>query len=97
MGQLKPGATYIYEKADGVTYAREFGSTDRVVVGMDYNGDSRVVDRLFGIPVAELAPWAGLLRMAQDNPELKEELDRLVTFYHMAKQDKDKFTMWHPV
>jgi hypothetical protein len=26
MGSLKPGATYIYEHADGVTYAREFGA-----------------------------------------------------------------------
>ena len=37
MGNLKPGATYIYEQADGVTYAREFGATDRTAIGWDYN------------------------------------------------------------
>jgi hypothetical protein len=37
MGNLKPGATYIYERADGITYAREFGSTDRTAIGWDYN------------------------------------------------------------
>lgn len=38
MGSLKPGATYIYEKAGGVTYARETGSPpeSRQVVGYDY-------------------------------------------------------------
>jgi hypothetical protein len=38
MGQLKPGATYIYEKANGVTYAREHGAHpgDRVAIGWDY-------------------------------------------------------------
>ena len=39
MGSLKPGATYIYEKANGVTYAREFGSdpSTRQAVGWDYD------------------------------------------------------------
>jgi len=38
MGTLKPGATYIYEKANGVTYAREFGAepSTRQVIGWDY-------------------------------------------------------------
>ena len=37
MGQLKPGATYIYERAGGVIYAREFGKTEREVVGYHYD------------------------------------------------------------
>ncbi len=47
MGQLKPGVTYIYERADGVTYAREFGAdpSTRFAVGWDYDsnkpGDGR--------------------------------------------------------
>jgi len=38
MGNLKPGATYVYEKAGGVTYAREMGAPPetRHVVGYDY-------------------------------------------------------------
>ena len=38
MGNLKPGATYIYERSGGVTYAREFGAdpSTRKVVGYDY-------------------------------------------------------------
>ena len=37
MGRFKPGTTYIYEKADGITYAREFGSSERRVIGWDYS------------------------------------------------------------
>jgi hypothetical protein len=39
MGNLKPGATYIYEKADGITYAREFGALTQCYkfeIGRDY-------------------------------------------------------------
>ena len=35
MGQLTPGATYIYERAEGIIYAREFGKTERHVVGYE--------------------------------------------------------------
>ena len=33
MGLLKPGATYIYERANGVTYAREVESLHREEIG----------------------------------------------------------------
>ena len=36
MGTLKPGATYIYEREHGRVYAREFGSTERQLVGYEH-------------------------------------------------------------
>jgi hypothetical protein len=38
MGTLKPGVTYVYERADGVIYAREFGAAPdtRRAIGWDY-------------------------------------------------------------
>ncbi len=33
MGTLTPGATYIYERVAGTIFAREFGKTERKVVG----------------------------------------------------------------
>ena len=43
MGSLKPGVNYIYEHANGVTYAREFGSdpNSRKVIGYDYNSQEQ--------------------------------------------------------
>ena len=37
MGSLTPGTTYIYERVDGVTYAREFGSSERRIIGWDFD------------------------------------------------------------
>jgi hypothetical protein len=37
MGALTPGATYIYERVNEVVYAREFGKTERHVVGYKYD------------------------------------------------------------
>ena len=39
MGQLKPGATYIYERDKETVYAREFGADPmtRQVVGWNYD------------------------------------------------------------
>jgi hypothetical protein len=49
MGSLKPGATYIYEKANGVTYAREFGAdpSTRQVVGWDYDHQQQMHQQAF--------------------------------------------------
>jgi hypothetical protein len=94
MGTLTPGASYVYERVDGVTYARESGSNHRAVIGWDYNQPR--VDTMLGVPIAELVPFVGLIKMAENNPDLKEELDRLITFYHLSAKNEEK-VMWHPV
>ena len=44
MGNLKPGATYIYESADGITYAREYGADPSTRIEIGYNYDPRTRD-----------------------------------------------------
>jgi hypothetical protein len=51
---------------------------------------------MLGVPVAELVPFVGLIKIAKDNPDLKEELDRLITFYHLSTKTEEKVE-WHPV
>jgi hypothetical protein len=42
MGNLKPGVTYIYERSDDTVFRREFGASEREVVGYDHRTtDSR--------------------------------------------------------
>jgi hypothetical protein len=81
MGNLKPGATYIYERADGVTYAREFGATDRTAIGWDYNTklklDALKEDKL----------WDEIRQAAKINPALQIELDRVIMLYHLSKKE----------
>ena len=77
MGSLTPGATYIYEKADGITYAREFGAphNDRFEIGRDYQ---RYLQD-------ELKLWEEIVRAGRTNQALQEALDRVKIIYHLSK------------
>jgi hypothetical protein len=67
MGNLKPGTSYIYEHADGVTYAREVGAHpgDRIAIGWTY-------DRLERDARAQrIELWDRIHAMAKNNPALQ--------------------------
>jgi hypothetical protein len=77
MGSLKPGATYIYEKADGITYAREFGAphNERFEIGRD----------LELLLKDELRLWEDIVRAGRTNQALQAALDRVKILYHLSK------------
>lgn len=77
MGSLKPGATYIYEHADGVTYAREFGATTRVEIGRTYS--RHVKD--------DIAMWQKIVEASVDNPALQSALEYAKIIYHLGTKD----------
>jgi hypothetical protein len=76
MGSLKPGATLIYERANGVITAREFGSTEKKVVGYDVTAGPKQI---------HLSEWNDILRAAEINPALQEALDRVKIVYNLSK------------
>jgi hypothetical protein len=86
MGNLKPGATYIYERANGTIYARESGSLDREAIGWEH--DPRTDD---GRPIhehlMESKLWGEIRRAAKTNSALQEALDRAILIYHLSKKD----------
>jgi len=75
MGTLSPGATYIYERADGIIYAREFGKTERQVVGYESGKDYKPL-------FTELNE---VVRMAETDPAMRELLDQLLVLYNLKK------------
>ena len=79
MGTLTPGATYIYEKADGITYAREVGAphTDRFEIGRDYQRFLK----------DELRLWEEIVRAGRTNQALQAALDRVKILYHLSKNN----------
>lgn len=79
MGTLKPGATYVYERADGITYAREFGSKERKAIGWDYSVGEAAMDEM----------WKDIRFQAHSNPSLQKALDRAIMIYKLSK-DKVK-------
>ena len=103
MSQLKPGATYIYERANGVVYAREFGADpgDRTVVGYESGReydpitghkislDARTSDgRPLHEHIRENRMWGEIRRAAQTNPTLQDALDRVIMIYRLSKTDE---------
>jgi hypothetical protein len=80
MGSLKPGATYIYERADGIVYAREMGADPRArfVVGYELGKDYDSVKR-------NKINWADLLEESKNNKALADVLDRVIMLYELGK------------
>ena len=103
MGSLKPDTKYIYERADGIVYAREFGadpSTRQVVgyeSGIEYDPvsghkidyDKRTSD---GRPLLdhlmEDKMWGEIRRAARTNPTLQDALERAIMIYRLTKTNE---------
>lgn len=86
MGTLKPDTTYIYEHANGVTYAREFGAAPntRFIIGCDGNSEYyKTVARKYFLEVE----WAEIVREAETNKALQEAIERVKLIYHLSKKD----------
>jgi len=101
MVQLTPGATLIYERAEGIIYSREFGKTERHVVGyesgreydpitghrIDY--DSRTPDgRPLHDHIMENKLWGEIRRASRTNPTLQDALDHAIMIYRLTKTDE---------
>ena len=90
MGNLKPGATYIYERNGDEVYAREFGETERKLIGYQYEmenkPDPRTADgRPLHEHLMESKMWGEIRRMAPTNPALQKALDRAIMIYKLSK------------
>ena len=85
MGTLKPGATYIYERADGVVYAREMGAdpSSRVEIGYE---STDAYDLHSNIRENQL--WNDIRSSARTNPTLQDALDRVKVIYQLSKTDE---------
>ena len=73
MGNLTPGASYIYERDGDTIYAREVGSNERKVIGMDY-------------PITSAVNWHDVVVVAKTNPALQHALDRAIMLYKLTKE-----------
>ncbi len=77
MGTLTPGATYIYERVAGSIFAREFGKTERKLVG--YVTDISPEIEMYRSEINQV------LQMCERDPAMKELLDQLFVIYNLKK------------
>jgi hypothetical protein len=81
VGKLIPGEALIYERANGVTYARyrdpPHNKKPRWAVG--------------GIEpkVHDAGYWFNVVRAAEDNKLLQDALNRVKIIYELSKKDQD--------
>ena len=87
MGSLNPGATYIYERVDGKVYAREFGSTERTIVGYEYDPKGLETYKRIAEDYLEDTLWQDIREEAETNTVLQEALERVKILYHLSKDD----------
>ena len=85
LSNLIPGEALIYERANGVVYARyrDIPEVDRWVIGGDPGAVARAQGKLL-----DYGEWLNLCEMACNNPSLEKQLDKLVTMYYIIKDDK---------
>ena len=77
MGQLKPGTTYIYEHADGVTYAREIGApvNSRFEIGRSPGRDDQDDQEL----------WSKIRLAGKNDPDLQQMIDQIKIYYKLKQ------------
>ena len=88
MGTLIPEARYVYERSGEEIYAREIGSTERKLVGYQYENkvDPRTSD---GRPLYEHMKedklWGDIRRAARTNPALQNALEQCIVIFNLSK------------
>lgn len=78
MGTLTPGKTYVYERDGSKVYAREFGSSERKLIGYARENPAELFARHF-------TEWNDLLLTAEQNETLRGKLEEVIQVYKLIK------------
>lgn len=83
--KLIPGKALIYERANGVVYARyaEDPELPRWIIGGDPGSVARAQGELL-----DYSEWQDLCDVASENETLKKLMNKLVTTYYLIKDRK---------
>ena len=85
--KLIPGEALIYERADGVVYARYRDPPHNTIPRWIIGGDPAGVARAQG-DMLNYSDWQDLCRLSEEYPTIKKLLDQLVTMYYTVKDTK---------
>lgn len=82
---LLPNEPLIYERVDGVVYARYRDRPDikRWIIGGDPNAVNRAQGNLFSY-----SDWQDMMRVAENNHTLKTQMKKLLDIYYIVKDEK---------
>lgn len=77
MSLLKPNVKYIYERDGSRIYAREFGTTERQMIGYTYGREPTYKDRV---------NWAAIVEAAETNKSLANALEQVIMLYELTNE-----------
>jgi hypothetical protein len=87
MGKLIPGEALVYERANGVVYARyrdpPYNTQPRWIVGGDPDAVNHAQGNLFSY-----SEWEDMMRLAEKNYTLKTQMQKLLDIYYIVKDDQ---------
>lgn len=87
MSNLLPGEPLIYERHDGVVYARYRDAPHNLIPRWIVGGDPGGVARAQG-NLLQYSEWQELCNLAQEHPTLMKQLDKLVTTYYIIREEQ---------
>lgn len=86
MGSLKPGATYVYEHVDGITYAREHGASTNTRFEIGRTFERQQKDQ----QIKDFSLWADIFEEAKSNKTLYDAVEMCKMLYYLSKDNGSK-------
>lgn len=84
--KMIPGEALIYERADGVVYARYRDPPHNTVPRWIIGGDPGAVARAQG-KLLDYCEWLNLCELVETNITLKKQMDKLVSTYYIIRDN----------
>ena len=87
LGNLRPNEALIYERADGVVYARYRDPPHNTIPRWIVGGEPDAVNYAQGC-LFSYSEWQDMMRIAANNITLKKQMQKLLDIYYIVKDDQ---------
>jgi|TARA_Y100000389_G_C17312060_1_gene438497 ribosomal protein L15E len=88
MGKLIPNQALIYERSEGVVYARYRDPPHNKIPRWVIGGEPDATAKALGI--VSYDEWKNVMRIAESNANVKKQFDRLMTMYYVVKDEQEE-------
>ena len=85
MRNLIPNQALIYERANGVVFARYRDPPHNKIPRWVIGGEPEATAKALGI--VSYDEWKNVMQIAESNANIKKQLDRLMVMYYTVKDD----------
>ena len=83
---IKPDVTYIYERNGEEIYVREFGKSERTMIGKHIDPFNENLNINYELENT----WKDILKESRTNPTLQQAMERVKILYHLSKDHGQK-------